>query len=161
MKAELREHGHEPPYEFITGPSDEAGIRALSDFIPAPSVAGVQYASTVSLAPGLSMLSDMNGNYYIGVIEDIRVKIVRGMPFYWGFCWKSYGSNSQRNPLRVRLHKGVLRPQVVARPDPTVGGSNPLAYLMTQMQFGVGVSDRTNGTPRYNHSATWADGTAT
>jgi hypothetical protein len=32
---------------------------------------------------------------------------------------------------------------------------------MMYLEMGVGVGDRTNGTPRYNNNATWADGVAT
>jgi hypothetical protein len=31
--AELREHGHEPPYEFFIGASDEAAVVALAEFL--------------------------------------------------------------------------------------------------------------------------------
>jgi hypothetical protein len=31
---------------------------------------------------------------------------------------------------------------------------------MSQIAFGVGVGDRTNGTPRFVNGAAWADGTA-
>ena len=161
-KSTLREHGHEPPYEMIIGPSDEAAVRALTGFVAAPSVAGVQYANSVSVAT-VDGLSDSNGNYYIGVLEDFRVRVVRGMPQYYGFAWKSYGANSQRNPLRIRLTPGATRPRVVAMPDPRAGssGAYPLNYLMLFTEFGVGVADRTNGAPRYVNNTTWADGTPT
>ena len=46
--------------------------------------------------------------------------------------------------------------------DPRVGnGINPLQNLMLYTEFGVGVADRTNGTPRYTNNTTWADGTPT
>ena len=52
--------------------------------------------------------------------------------------------------------------QFVAIPDPLGGNANyPLQNLMLFTEFGVGVGDRTNGTPRYTNSATWADGTPT
>ena len=31
--SELMEHGHQPPYEFMIGPSDEAAVKALTDFV--------------------------------------------------------------------------------------------------------------------------------
>ncbi len=31
--AELREHGHEPPYEFLIGPSDESTVSGLTGFV--------------------------------------------------------------------------------------------------------------------------------
>jgi len=159
MKSELREHGHEPPYDFITGPSDEAAIRLLTGFVATPQW-GVNYASTVSVAT-VDGMADGNGNYMMGVIEDIRIRIMRGVPQYYGFAWKSYGARSQRNPLRVRLEDGENAFRAYAELDPRQGGSWPLAYLVTRFNFGVGVGDRTNGTPRYNNNATWADGTPT
>jgi hypothetical protein len=39
-------------------------------------------------------------------------------------------------------------------------GITPVQNLMIQTRFGVGVGDRTNGTPRYVNNANWSDGTA-
>lgn len=157
-KSELREHGHEPPYDFIIGPSDEATVRGLSGFVAAAS-AGVNYASTVSTA-SLNDMADSNGNYYIGILEDFRVRVVRGMPQYYGFAWKSYGPRSQRNPLRVRVKSGD-RFVAYAEPHPLASGAYPLNYMLVKANFGVGVMDRTNGTPRYVNNAVWSDGTPT
>lgn len=160
-KAELREHGHRPPYYMWVSGSDETVIRALTNFVPIAK-ANIQYSSTVSLATVNGDI-DENGSYAIGVLEDFIVRVVPGIPQYWGLGFKSYGANSQRNPLKVRLQKGLTRPQVVAMPDPRSGGGGayPLQYLMLFTEFGVGVGDRTAATPRYVNNATWADGTAT
>ena len=160
VKDELREHGHEPPYEFVAGPSDEAVIKALTGFTPVAEW-GVKYGLTQDVAM-VSGATDGIGSYPIGVINDILVRIVAGMPQYYGFAWKSYGKLSQRNPLRLRVEKNKSALAVIAMPDPTAGvGLNPLQNLMLYMEFGVGVADRTNGTSRYVNSASWADGTAT
>ena len=46
--------------------------------------------------------------------------------------------------------------------DPRAGNATtPIQYLMLFMEFGVGVADRTNGTPRYVYDTTWVDGTPT
>ncbi|MCX7851805.1 MAG: hypothetical protein N2383_03375 [Caldilineales bacterium] len=157
-KDELMEHGHNPPFEAIIGPQDEATVRNLNGFVPAPSAAGVQYASTVTLA-NLTNQPDADGNYYIGVLEDCRIRVVRGMPRYYGFVWKSYGPNSQRNPLRIRLPKGERQLRVLAMTSPFAGNAlYPLQELMLFLEFGVGVGDRTNGTPRYVNGASWTDG---
>lgn len=159
-KSELREHGHEPPYDMITGPLDESTIRGLTGFVSAPSM-NIRYGSSVDLAT-VNPAASPNGNYAIGVLEDFVVHIVTGMPRYWGFFWKSYGPNSQRNPLRIRLQKGETAPRVIAMPDPRNGSmAHPLQYLMLFTEFGVGVVDRTDGTCQYTNSGTWADGTAT
>jgi hypothetical protein len=159
-KDELREHGHEPPYEFIAGPSDESTIKGLSDFTPiAESL--VAYGATQDLAR-LSPTDVGYGSYYIGTINDFAVRIVRGVPQYYGFGYKSYGRLSRRNPLRIRLFKGVQSLQAVAMPHPNGGSAhNPLQDLMLFLEMGVGVSDRTNGTARYVNNAAWSDGTAT
>jgi hypothetical protein len=100
--------------------------------------------------------------YPIGALNNFRIWIVRGIPQYYGFAWKPYGPNSQRNPLRIRLQKGVMRPMVTAYPDNSLPGpAQPLKGLYMFTEFGVGVADRTNGTARYTNSATWADGTPT
>jgi len=159
VKAELREHGHEPPYDFIASPSDESTISGLSDFVPVAKT-NIRYSSGVDLAT-IAMDSVAPGVYPIGVIHDCVVWIVAGMPQYYGFGWKTYGPNSQRNPLRVRLFKGQSRPSVIAMPDPLAGNAmNPIHNLMLYTRFGVGVGqDRTNGTARYVNNASWSDGT--
>lgn len=159
-KAELREHGHEGPYEFIIGPSDEVAVRALTDFYPV-AASNVNYGSGVSLAT-LSGDADLAGGYYIGTHTDFNVRVVRGIPQYYGFGWKSYGNLSQRNPLRIRLDKGKMRPEMIVMTDPRAGNATtPIQYAMTYLEFGVGVADRTNGTARYVNNSTWADGTPT
>jgi len=157
ITAELREHGHEPPYDVIIGLSDEAAVKALTGFVPVEE-ALVRYGTTTSLAT-LSGESQ-NGIYYIGAISNCAVRVVPGMPQHYGFGWKSYGRNSQRNPLRVRVQKGESGPRVVAMPDPRAGNAtSPLQNLLLFTEFGVGVSDRTAGTPRYVNNAAWSDGT--
>lgn len=159
-KEEIREHGHEPPYEYILGPDHETEARALTGFVAADN-SWVEY-SALQDRVRFSQMAVGPGLYPIGAIEDFRVWVMRGMPQYYGFGWKSYGSNSQRNPLRVRLHKGMSMPQVVAMTDPRAGNATtPIQYLMLFLEFGVGVGDRTNGTARYFNSATWSDGTPT
>lgn len=159
-KDELREHGHDGPFEFIIGPSDEAVVKGLTGFVPTASSL-VAYGAMQDTAR-LNAMDAGNGIYYIGTINDFAVRVVSGMPQYYGFGWKSYGLGSQRNPLAVRLESGLRRPQVIAMPDPRAGsGAYPLQYMMLFTEFGVGVADRTNGTPRYVNNAAWSDGTPT
>jgi hypothetical protein len=161
VRSELREHGHPGPYEYWTGPTEETTIRGLSGFVPV-AMWGVQYANTVSLASGLNgAIGSLTGAYYIGVIEECKVMIVPGMPQYYGFGFKSYGNNSQRNPFAIRLPKGESRPRVIAMPNPNSNGRYPLQDIMLFTELGVGVKDRTAGTARYTNNSTWADGTPT
>ncbi len=150
---ELREHGLEPPFDFIIGPSDRAAVELLSKFTSAASSL-IIYGATQDRArvPG----------EYIGSIEHFMVREVRGIPQYYGFGWKNFGRLSRSNPLRVRLSKGNSALQAIAMPNPKLGqGITPLQNLMLFMEFGVGVANRVNGTARYVNNATWADGTAT
>lgn len=158
--AELKEHGHQPPYDFWIGKSDETAVKALTGFVGTGSQL-INYGQDTSLAAvGRDNMVDANGSYIIGTINDFLVRVVPGVPQYYGFGFKSYGPNSQRNPLRVRLQKGMQRPSVMAMRDPRAGsGTFPLQFLMLFTEFGVGVSDRTNGTARYVNNTTWADGT--
>lgn len=158
IKNELREHGHSPAFQVIASPSDEDTIKGLSAFTPIAE-STINYGSNTSLA-NAPLEIGTEGVYAIGTIHECIVWIVPGMPQHYGFGWKSYGALSQRNPLRVRLWKGMNRIQVMAANDPRNGSpAHPLQYLMLQMGFGVGVADRTNGTARYTNNATWADGT--
>lgn len=159
-RATLLEHGHEPPFEFWIGTSDETTVRGLTGFVPAPAM-NVTYGASANVA-ALNPLQNATGGYYIGMLEDFAVRVVRGVPQYYGFGFKSYGPNSQRNPLRVRLPKGMMRPTVLAFADPNAGSPIfPLQNMMLFLEFGVGVGDRTAGTARYTNSATWVDGTPT
>lgn len=159
-KAELLEHGHLPPYEFVIGLSDQTTVEGLTGFVPTARNL-VTYGSTQDLASfGPTYLA--NSIYAIGTIHDHKVWVVPGIPQYYGFAWKSYGANSQRNPLRIRLPKGYSRPTVRVFSDPRsgAGAAYPLQYAMMFMEYGVGVADRTNGTARYVNNAAWSDGTA-
>lgn len=162
VKAELREHGHEPPYNFLISPIDESQFTAtnLTDFVPTAK-SNIRYGTGVDLATIQDQVLTP-GVYPVGVINDCVIWVVPGMPQYYGVGYKSYGANSQRNPLRIRLFKGQSRPAVVAMPDPNAGnGMAPLHNLMLYTEFGVGVGDRTSATPRYVNNASWSDGTAT
>lgn len=159
-KSEIREHGHEPPYSFIIGPSDEVTVKGLTDFTPIAE-ANIRYGMTQDIAQ-LPMEALTVGAYPIGMIHEFAVYVVPGVPQYYGFGWKPYGQLSQRNPLRVRLAKGMSALTVMAANDPRNGSpAHPLQHLMLRMNFGVGVADRTNGTARYVNNNVWADGVPT
>lgn len=156
--AELREHGHQPPYNMMVSSLDADAITALTGFVPTPKLL-VNYGSQTATATfGGEEMSP--GIYSIGTLEDVRVWVVPGVPQYYGFAWKPYGVNSPRNPLRVRVTKGQSRPSIFAMTDPRAGNATtPLQYLMFFTEFGVGVGeDRTNGTPRYVNNAAWSNG---
>lgn len=151
---ELREHGHEPPFDVLIGPADRATVEGLTGFVKAVDPL-VQAASSTAIA-------NVNPMDYIGTISHCRVREVRGMPQYYGVGYKSYGPNSQRNPLRIRVGKGESAPRAVLMYDDS--GRNPdspLQSLKLFFEFGVGVADRTAGTPRYVNNAAWSDGTPT
>lgn len=157
---ELEEHGHVPPFTYIAGPTEETAIKALSGFVSAADPM-VRYGTLQDVAVR-PLVYGTNGVKYIGTLEGFDIWIVRGMPQYYGFGYKSYGPNSQRNPLMIRVPEGARSLVFQGFPDPLGGNPNyPLQNLMLYTEFGVGVSDRTNGTARYVNSATWADGVPT
>ena len=161
VRAHLREHGHQAPYEMWIGPGSEVAVKALTGFVPVQQW-GVNNAITVSTAVGLNgEIRSLTGAYYIGILEEFKIMVVPGIPLYYGFAYKSYGQNSSRNPLKVRLQKGVTRPQAIAMPNPNSAGRYPLQDIMLFTEFGIGVNDRTAGSAQYNNSGTWADGVAT
>jgi len=155
---ELREHGHEPPYEFLIGPVDEATVTGLTGFLSVNEAlinAGILSAQVNFSGEAI------NGKRPIGAIGGFRVWVVPGMPQYYGFGFKSYGSKSPRNPLRIRVPQGQSAPRLRLIRDSNNPGIAPVQNMMTQIAFGVGVGDRTNGTARYvNHADTWTDGVA-
>ena len=159
-RAELREHGHEPTYRFLIGLSDMDTVVGLTGFVPAPSL-GITYGNGVSLAP-LETSAIAAGVYPLGMIHDFAVFCVAGIPQYYGIGYRSYGLNSARNPLRIRVKKGQTAFGVELLTDPNGGKPIiPLQNVMLRTAFGVGVGDRTNGTPRYVNNNVWADGTPT
>ena len=149
---ELREHGHEAPFDFIVSELHTTEILALTNSVPVGDVL-VNYGDATNLANVAA------GEYY-AVNSHFRIREVRGMPQYYGFGYKTYGAKSQRNPLVVRPESGLALPQFTAFPDPRSGAGAiyPLQNIMLYGEFGVGVKDRTNGTARYVNNATWADG---
>lgn len=154
---ELREHGHTPPFDFAIGTSDSAAVSALTGFVGVAQSL-VAYGAMQDIAK-LPVLAG-GKSYYIGTISNFAVRVVPGIPQYYGFGWKSYGANSPMNPLRIRLEPGFAKPTVIAIPDPAGGnGQNPIQKLMLYLEFGVGVNDRTAATARYVNNAAWADGT--
>ena len=100
--AELREHGHEPPYEFLISPADETVITAISPGFLSVNEALVN-AGILAAQVNFSGAT-VNGKRPIGAISDFRVWVVPGMPDNYGFGFKSYGPNNQRNPLRCLLY---------------------------------------------------------
>lgn len=160
-RMELREHGHEPTYTFLVGLSDMDTVVGLTGFVPAPSL-GINYGQSVSLAQ-MQSAATAAGVYPLGMIHDFMVYAVSGIPQYYGIGFRSYGPNSQRNPLRIRVKRNASAFGVEVLTDPNGGKPIvPLQNVMLRTAFGVGVGDRTNGTPRYvNHANTWTDGTPT
>ncbi len=158
-KAELLEHGHEPPYNFLIGKSDESTVLGLTGFVKTAEQL-VRLGDDTAVATFSTTYND--GRYAIGTISDFVVWVVPGIPQYYGVGYKSYGANSQRNPLRIRLPKGYNRPVVRVFSDPRsgAGAAYPLQYAMLFTEYGIGVADRTAATPRYVNSTTWADGSA-
>jgi hypothetical protein len=157
-KKDLTEHGHSGPMEFLISEVQESVVRGLTGFVPAPD-ANVVYGESTNVANFSTEV--IMGSYYIGVLEGFRVRVVTGMPQYYGFGYKSYGANSARNPIAIRLDKGKSRPEFIAMKDPKAGnGTSPIQDIMIYTELGVGVNDRTNGTTRYFNSDTWANGTA-
>jgi hypothetical protein len=159
IEAELMEHGHMPPYRLLISVSDVASVTALTGFV-FPTTAVIQAGTGTAVAIPEEDPTD-DGFRFIGSYENTRVYAAPGMPQYYGFAYRSYGANSPRNPLAVRVEKGYERPTARALRDPNAGaGIDPLQDLMLYMEFGVGVGDRTNGTTRYVNNANWADGVA-
>jgi hypothetical protein len=76
--AELREHGHEPPYEFLISPADETVVTAISPGFLSVNEALVN-AGILAAQVNFSGAT-VNGKRPIGAISDFRVWVVPGMP---------------------------------------------------------------------------------
>jgi hypothetical protein len=95
--AELLEHGHLPPYMALVSPLDETTIRGLTGFVPVQQE-NIRYSANTELAT-FGPEYDESG-YYIGTLNNIRIRVMNGIPQYYAFVWKPYGALSQRNPPR-------------------------------------------------------------
>lgn len=150
----LKEHGHVAPFDLWISATDEATVRAFTDFVSAsdPIVTPGSTTSLVALPAGY--IGYLTGSY-------ARVRVVPGWPANYWTIFKSYGPNAMQNPLKLRVGKGESQLRFLAFPDPERGASpiNPLGTLIAWTEFGVGVGDRTNGVVRYSN-ASWSDGTA-
>lgn len=150
--AELKEHGHMPPFDAAIGASDIATVLGLT---------GVALPGNELMSRSLTTAyANVDPMLYRGVLGDFRIREIAGIPQYYGIFYKSYGPNSQRNPLKIRLARAQNALNVIAMPDPRAGNATtPIQYLQLYTRFGVGVADRTAATIRYVNNTTWADGT--
>lgn len=164
MEAELMEHGHMPPFRLLISNADAATVSGLTGFV-FPTTAVIQASSGTAVALPEDNPTD-DGFRFLGSYKNTRIYIAPGMPQYYGFMYRSYGSLSPMNPLRVRTERGYSAPTVRVLREATGGvqdaerGVNPLMNLMAYMEVGAGVGSRTNGTTRYVNNSTWADGVA-
>lgn len=153
MISELNEHGHTGVLELAINPTDAPTVQGLTGFV-SPAQALVTNGV-------LTATANVDPMEYLGVYKTLRVRQVGGLPQYYGVAYKSYGPNSQRNPLKIRVPRGTGSLQTIAMTDPRAGNATtPIQYLMLFTEFGVGVNDRTAATTRYVNNATWADGVA-
>ena len=158
-EAELMEHGIMPPYRALISVTDAPTVSALTGFVR-PATAIIQPGTTAAVAIPEEDPTD-DGFRFIGSYSNTRFYVAPGMPQYYGFFYKAYGSLSPDNPLRVRLEAPYELPTARALRDPNGGfGVDPLQDLMLYLEFGVGVGNRLNGTTKYVNNAAWADGVA-
>jgi hypothetical protein len=156
MMKNLREHGHDKPYDLLISQTDEAAVMGFAGFIAASDPLITQLAST-------DTRTSVGGDY-IGYLPTAfaRVRVVNGWPASYMFMYKSYGPNSINNPLRLRTPKGDNAVIFRAAPDPAQGAPSPaapLATLIVYTELGVGTNSRTNGVSNFSvGNATWADG---
>ncbi|MCO5188534.1 MAG: hypothetical protein M9928_15630 [Anaerolineae bacterium] len=157
VKANLREHGHSPPYMLLASESDDTALRSVTGFVPVAESL-VAYGQNQNLAVRPAQIN--NTAYRIGTVEDFDIVLQPGMPQHYGFTWKSYGPNSPMNPLRMRVERGASMFNAIARTDPRQNNTEPLQNMMVYAEAGVGVYDRTNGVVLYVNDTTWENGTA-
>lgn len=153
MREHLREHGHAEPYIAWISNDDRTVWEALSGFAVAGDPNIAQYASTSVIANGAR-------GAYVGYIHGFQVYVCPGMPNNYCVGFKSYGALNPNNPLRIRVPKGMGGIDMRVLTD-GASPSDPLRDATLFCEYGVGVKDRTAGTPTYSNNSTWADGTPT
>jgi hypothetical protein len=110
--AELREHGHEPPYEFLISPADETVVTAISPGFLSVNEALVN-AGILAAQVNFSGAT-VNGKRPIGAISDFRVWVVPGMPDNYGFRVQVLRAEQPAQP--------VARARAGRQPRPATAG---------------------------------------
>lgn len=158
----IAEHGHEAPFQAIVSRTDVAEISALTRFVEIldPAISTIDRGGATSGSQffargsrGLSRIGFYQSNY--GLVELIATSRV---PTHFTGMTKSYGINSPRNALAVRVHPDSGFGFYIA----TKTSENldwPVEQVDVALEFGVGVGmDRTNGAAAYLvNDDTWAN----
>ena len=168
MAETLQEHGHSAPYTAIVARSNQSSYFALPDFARALDQRVVMVdrgTTTAGSGAALFTREDQEAGVIGGFQSEygyIEVRATNRVPSAYAGLVKSYGNNSERNPLAVRVHPEVgfgARIKAQSSPDDL----ERIKKLLIEFEYGVGVGeDRTNGVAGYLVSGgTWAVPTIT
>ena len=145
----LQEHGHAPPYVAVVSRADIASYYALTNWVeivePVVSTIdrGGATAGTQFFTVGTREFGQIG--FYHSQYGLIEVRATARVPTNYAGLAKSYGNNTARNPLAVRVHPESGFGAMV-RPETAPDDDYPLKKLNIEMEYDVGVGmDRTNG----------------
>jgi hypothetical protein len=145
----LQEHGHQPPYTAVVARADVALYLALGKWVEIvdPIIQTIDRGGATSGAQFYAAGAREFGQ--IGFFQSdyglIEVRATARIPTTYAGMVKSYGSNTARNPLAIRVHPESGFGAMV-RPETTPDDDYPLKKLNIEMEYDVGVgADRTNG----------------
>lgn len=153
--AHLSEHGHQAPYTAYVAEADVATYAALTNFIAyvAPVIQTIDRAGATSgaqyFANGIVQATQPSGGRTIGWYQSnygpVELRATYRIPTKYVFMYKSYGYNSPKNPLYVRIRPAVgfgVRMYVEPHADPLY----QIKSMEMRMEFGVAAGmDRTAG----------------
>jgi hypothetical protein len=145
----LQEHGHAPPYVAIVPRADIASYYALTNWVEIvePVVSTIDRAGATTGAQFFATGTREFGQigFYHSQYGLIEVRATARIATGYAGLVKSYGSNTARNPLAIRVHPEAGFGAMV-RPETTPDDDYPLKKLNIEMEYDIGVgADRTNG----------------
>lgn len=168
MLDDLRHHGHQGRVVSLVSDQDVDKYMGLNS----------QSARFVEINPQQFQLVAGNTNapisYANGEIQGVPgelfgyVKLRKGIvelryherfPSTYLWMGKTYGSNSPKNPLAIRLHPNEGAFGLKVKPQVTQDIEPELDKVMFKANHGIGVNDRTNGVAGQFGSATYTNPT--
>ena len=165
----LVEHGHMEPFIALVGYADMDNYRNNKNFVDIvnPMIQMVDQAGRTSEPRFInrgSMTFSETGAY--GFMQTayglVELRASQRIPTTYGFVFKSYGNNSMRNPLCVRLDPSDGGFGMYIIPNRSTHFGYPIESLNILFNYGIGVGmDRTNGVAFRKNTANYAVPTIT
>jgi len=163
MAAHLYEHGHLAPYRLTVSSLDVSAFSLLANWVKvvSSSVQMIDMGGATS-GPQLFMKRDSWPFFWAGEYNStkglVEVYQTSRIPTGYANMVKTYGTNNNQNPLKVRVRDDVGFGMYVV-PEASDRNRWPIKKLTALMEFGIGMGeDRTNGVnAQFSSAGTWTN----